>query len=348
MNSYISHNYEFILILTPIPFVNLTISCGLPCEHVLKITNELTHEMIHVQNWKIFASHYNDDSTDLGFELKKAQLHFKQYGEQMGVPVRDEMVCRAKRPSVDDNFPYMFDGTSQTDYNEAKWVETNNNCITIREWHERVAILKKASVASVLTTSQPKNSVDHSISKNTACFLTGSADCDNDLYDQTNNNESISDILNDIDSKLPVHDSPMKQKKLFDYETPTKEVNELLRFKDKHTFLSPTTKELQRSIEKAACSTKMIYNSNDLILTRKNILHDVDHILKHDLVKENTQAAAFVYELEKKVQAIKEEFTKTVHSIIGTLNGNDDELTFPAFQSRKRKKVDKRYKGLSG
>jgi len=291
--------------------------------------------MIHVQNWKIFASHYNDDSTDLGFELKKAQLHFKQYGEQMGVPVRDEMICRAKRPSVDDKFPYMFEGTSQTDYNEAKWVETNNNCITIREWHERVAISKKASVASVLTSSHPS-------------FLTGSADCDNDLYDQFNNNESISDILDDIDSKKPGHDTPLKQKKLFDYETPTKEVNELLRFKDKHTFLSPTTKELQRSIEKAACATKMIYNSNDLILTRKNILNDVDHILKHDLVKENPQAAAFVYELEKKVQAIKEEFTKTVHSIIGTLNGNDDELTFPAFQSRKRKKVDKRYKGLSG
>jgi hypothetical protein len=52
--------------------------------------------------------------------------------------------------------------------------------------------------------------------------------------------------------------------------------------------------------------------------------------------------------LERKVQEIKEEFTKSVHSITGTLNGNDDELTFLAFQSRKRKKVDKRLKGLSG
>jgi hypothetical protein len=131
----------------------------------------------------------------------------------MGVPVTDEMVCRANRPSVDDNFPYLFDGTSQTDYNEAKFVETNNNCITIREWHEREATLKKASVASVLTSSLPNNSVDNSISKNTASFLTGSADCDNDLYDLTNNNESISDILNGMDSKLPGNDTPMKQKK---------------------------------------------------------------------------------------------------------------------------------------
>jgi len=60
--------------------------------------------MIHVQNWKIYASHYNDDSTDLVFELKQAQLHYKQYGEEMGVPVTDEIVSTAKRRSVDDKF----------------------------------------------------------------------------------------------------------------------------------------------------------------------------------------------------------------------------------------------------
>ena len=140
----------------------------------------------------------------------------------------------------------------------------------------------------------------------------------------------------------------MKQKQLFEYETPTKQVNELLRFKDKHTFLSPTTKELQRSIEKAASSAKIIYNTNDLRVARKNIPQSVDHILNHELVLENPQAAAFVSELERKVQEIKEEFTKSVHLITGTMNGNDGELTFPVFHSRKPKKVDKRFKGLSG
>ena len=48
--------------------------------------------MIHEQNWKIYSSYYNDDSTDLGFELKQAQLHYKQYGDEMGVPVTDEIV----------------------------------------------------------------------------------------------------------------------------------------------------------------------------------------------------------------------------------------------------------------
>jgi hypothetical protein len=97
--------------------------------------------MIHVQNWKIYASHYDDDSTEIGFELKKEQLHYKQYGEQMGVPVTEEIVCRAQRPSDDDIFPYLFDGITIEDYNQAKFIEQNNNCITVREWHERVVTI---------------------------------------------------------------------------------------------------------------------------------------------------------------------------------------------------------------
>jgi len=86
----------------------------------------------------------------------------------------------------------------------------------------------------------------------------------------------------------------------------------------------------------------------ELIAARKNILLSVDHILGHDLVPENPQAALFVAELERKVQEIKEEFTKSIYSITGTMHGNEGELMFPAFQSRKRKKVNKRFKGLSG
>ena len=83
--------------------------------------------------------------------------------------------------------------------------------------------------------------------------------------------------------------------------------------------------------------------------TRKNILQSVDHILSHNLVMENPDATAFVAKLERKVQEIKEEFTKSVHSITGTVNGNDGELTYPSFKSRKRKHVDnKQFKGLSG
>jgi hypothetical protein len=56
----------------------------------------------------------------------------------------------------------------------------------------------------------------------------------------------------------------------------------------------------------------------------------------------------FVTELKKIVQEIKEEFTKSVHSITGKMNGNDGELTYPLFQSRKCKHVHERFKGLLG
>ncbi len=72
---------------------------------------------------------------------------------------------------------------------------------------------------------------------------------------------------------------------------------------------------------------------NELNAARKNILQSVDHILNHDLVMENPKAAAFVAEMERKVQETKEDFTKTIHSITGTMNGNDDELTFPSFEN---------------
>jgi hypothetical protein len=160
----------------------------------------------------------------------------------------------------------------------------------------------------------------------------------------TNNNsdEMIGDILNDLYIKDTSNSTPMKKKQLFEYETPSKPSNELLRFKDSQMFLSPTTKELQRSMEKAAYSVK------ELKATHKNSIQSVDHILSHNLVMENPQAAAFVTELESKVQEIKEGFTNCVHSITGKINGNDGELTYPSFQSRKRKHVHERFKGLSG
>ena len=99
-------------------------------------------------------------------------------------------------------------------------------------------------------------------------------------------------------------------------------------------------------MEKAASSVKVIYNTNELKATRKNILQSVDHILSHNLVMENPQAAAFVTELESKVQEIKEGFTKCIHSITVKMNGNDGELTYPSFQSRKRKHVHEQFKGL--
>ncbi len=49
-------------------------------------------------------------------------------------------------------------------------------------------------------------------------------------------------------------------------------------------FLSPTTKKLHHSIEKASNSTQTLYTTNNLRDSRKNIIASVDHILQHDFV----------------------------------------------------------------
>ena len=66
----------------------LSMRCGYTCAHILKVTNELTLEMIKVQHWKLNATHYNDDDDTLGIglELKKLQFQYSNY-EGLGVPI---------------------------------------------------------------------------------------------------------------------------------------------------------------------------------------------------------------------------------------------------------------------
>ena len=94
------------------------------------------------------------------------------------------------------------------------------------------------------TTSVEICSAQNPITTNTDDLLIVSADCADDLFDMTNNNsdEMIGDKLNNMYRKEAGYDTPMKKKQLFEYETLPKPCNELLRFKNTQTFLSPTTK----------------------------------------------------------------------------------------------------------
>jgi hypothetical protein len=74
---------------------------------------------------------------------------------------------------------------------------------------------------------------------------------------------------------------------------------------------------------------------------QKNNIDSIDHILNHDLVCENPAAAKFVAEIERKMQAIKEEFNKEVLSILGPNIGKDTELCFLSYKNEKKKQVDK-------
>ncbi len=81
---------------------------------------------------------------------------------------------------------------------------------------------------------------------------------------------------------------------------------------------------------------------------QKNIIESINHILNHDLVCKNPAAAKFVAQVGRKMQIIKEDFNKEVLSIIGSNIGKENELCFPSYKNKKKKQVDKRYKGIAG
>ncbi len=105
---------------------------------------------------------------------------------------------------------------------------------------------------------------------------------------------------------------------------------------------------MHNSIEKASKYTQTLYKTNSLREARKNIIALVDHILQHDLVRENPIAAEFVSTMEKEMQNIKERFNNKIMSILGSKIGKDNELCYPSFKNRKQKVLDKRFKGYGG
>jgi hypothetical protein len=63
----------------------------------------------------------------------------------MKVPITEDIVAIEKRPSVDNVFQYFFDGTDIENYNQAQFIEQNNNCITIREWLTSEGVSKQST-----------------------------------------------------------------------------------------------------------------------------------------------------------------------------------------------------------
>jgi hypothetical protein len=249
----------------------------------------------------------------VGLEIKKAQIEYERY-EDMGIPVTEELIIKANQPSSADKFPYLFFGTTIEDYREAIWVEQNKCCILYND-----------------------------NGNHTATFDADLSSTNDDNLDMCS--EDLGEILNTLyNSDMPLNKTPPKWKQLM-FDTPE---NWVKRLKDNTLFLSPITREYQNSLEKASSLVNHVYDKESLKITRKIIVHSIDHILNHDLVKEDYQAAEFVTAMERQIQNLKEEFTKQILSITGTTNGRDNELTFPSFRNKQTKVVEKRYKGPSG
>jgi hypothetical protein len=151
-----------------------TIRYGFPCSHVLRVTNELQLDMIKIQHWKIYAAHYNDDSSRIGMELKRIQLAYRHY-EGMVVPISGDLLSRLRKPNFDGVFPYLYDGTTKEDYNLALSVETSNCSVTFSkifstkhnidndkiEWIEQELAVEKEDQTECFTCEFTADDVDN-------------------------------------------------------------------------------------------------------------------------------------------------------------------------------------------
>ncbi len=89
-------------------------------------------DMIEVQHWKLYALHYNDDDTGIGFELKKIQMEYQSY-DGMGVPITWEILEQSRIPSDHNDFPHLYEGKTEEDYRLAVSLEERKCAVTFSE-----------------------------------------------------------------------------------------------------------------------------------------------------------------------------------------------------------------------
>ncbi len=142
----------------------------------------------------------------------------------MGVPIKEDIVARAKRPSIDNVFPYFFDGTDIEDYNQAQFIEQNNNCITIKEWLTSEAVSKQSTgrKSDVLTR-------DEEMITDMEVYTEFEFGVD-DIFNINNDHSSkpLAEKLKDLNNNTTSDETLVKNKQLFEYETPSKNDNKLI------------------------------------------------------------------------------------------------------------------------
>ena len=121
--------------------------CGLPCTHIIKITDEIEETMIKVQHRKIFQVNFGIRDSDLSKELMK-ECSLQILHEGMGMPFSETCIEKARNPSPLGliwmrwtfltqltiwKIQKIYDGTTQYDFRLANYVMANNNCLTMEE-----------------------------------------------------------------------------------------------------------------------------------------------------------------------------------------------------------------------
>ena len=69
---------------------------GIPCQHILLITNKIEDNMVKIQHWKVYGTHFGDDS-ELSAKLMEARS-IQQNNESNGVPITPAMFRKIMSP----------------------------------------------------------------------------------------------------------------------------------------------------------------------------------------------------------------------------------------------------------
>ena len=76
--------------------------CGIPCSHILKITDQVEATMIKIQHWKVFHVHFGLEESKISSQLMKG-ISIQLIDEDMGVPISEDCLIKAKSPE-----PYRY------------------------------------------------------------------------------------------------------------------------------------------------------------------------------------------------------------------------------------------------
>ena len=70
--------------------------CGIPCSHILRITDKIEDNMVKIQHWKVYATHFGEDS-ELSRKIMDARS-LQQCNEGNGVPITNTLLSRCLTP----------------------------------------------------------------------------------------------------------------------------------------------------------------------------------------------------------------------------------------------------------
>ncbi len=73
--------------------------CGIPCTHIMKITNEIDETMMTVQHWKVYLVHFGLPDLQVSDQLTKA-VSMQIFHEDLGMPISIACLENALYPKI--------------------------------------------------------------------------------------------------------------------------------------------------------------------------------------------------------------------------------------------------------